>query len=531
MAASGSTPNYSINYPQGSDSVSLAADLQEMATDIDSVLLSKLNTSGGTMTGALVGTAITDSSSSTTGAFKTAGGMGIAKSLNVGQNANITGNVDISGTLTLATKTITLGGNFATSGAYNATLTLTDATNVTLPTTGTLATLAGSETLSNKTLTTPNIGAATGTSVALTGAISTDSTTNATSTTTGSIQTDGGIGVAKDVYVGGSVIAVNTPGHNLLHNGAMQIHQRGTSTASITTSGYFTADRWDLSMSSLGTWTNSIENDAPTGSGFRKSLKMLCTTADASPAAGDWALVEQRLEGQNLQSVKKGTADAQPLTLSFWVKSNKTGVYVVELADADNLRNVSATYTVNASGTWEQKTVTFPADTTGAFDNDNALSLALVFWLAAGSDRTSGTLATSWAAWTAANRAVGQTNLASNTNQYLQLTGVQLEAGSVQTPYDFKSYEQELRECQRYYETGFFRMIGYGGAGGYLGGMCFYKVPKRANPTIVQTNLSTFNTSSTTNYAVQNGGHQAYRAVTALGNADFSEDWTASADL
>lgn len=190
MAATGSTPNYSINYPQGSDPVSLSADLQEMATDIDSVLLSKLNTSGGTMTGALVGTAITDSSSSTTGAFKTAGGMGIAKSLNVGQNANITGtlttsglttinddldlngNVDISGTLTLATKTVTLGGNFETSGAYNSVLTLTGATNVTLPTTGTLATLAGSETLSNKTLTAPALtGTVTAEDLTITGVL------------------------------------------------------------------------------------------------------------------------------------------------------------------------------------------------------------------------------------------------------------------------------------------------------------------------------------------------------------------------
>lgn len=196
MAATGSTPNYSINYPQGSDPVSLSADLQEMATDIDSILLSKLNTSGGTMTGALVGTAITDSSSSTTGAFKTAGGMGIAKSLNVGQNANITGNVDItgtltaaglttinddldlngnidiSGTLTLATKTVTLGGNFETSGAYNSVLTLTGATNVTLPTTGTLATLAGSETLSNKTLTAPALtGTVTAEDLTITGVL------------------------------------------------------------------------------------------------------------------------------------------------------------------------------------------------------------------------------------------------------------------------------------------------------------------------------------------------------------------------
>ncbi len=248
-----------------------------------------------------------------------------------------------------------------------------------------------------------------------------------------------------------SVYANNMPGRNLLHNGAMQVCQRGTSTASITTSGYHTADRWYFSYVSHGTWTHSIENDAPTGSGFRKSLKYLCTTADASPAAGDLVALTQSIEGQNLQSVKKGTADAQPLTLSFWVKSNKTGTYVVELSDADNTRAVSATYTVNASATWEQKSITFPADTTGAFDNDNAGSLNINWWLGAGSDFSSGTLATSWAARVNGNRAVGQVNLASDVNNYWQITGVQLETGSVQTPYDHKDYGTELSECQRYY--------------------------------------------------------------------------------
>lgn len=240
-------------------------------------------------------------------------------------------------------------------------------------------------------------------------------------------------------------------GHNLLHNGAMQIHQRGTSTASITTSDFYTADRWWAVVGTLGTWTQSVENDAPTGSGFRKSLKMLCTTADASPAAGDYAFVRQRIEGQNLQSVKKGTPAAEKLTISFWVKSNKTGVYVLEMYDEDNARIVASTYTVDASDTWEQKTITFPADTTGAWNNDNDSSLQVNFWFASGSNFTSGTLRTTWAAYNAADRAVGVTNLASATNQYWQITGVQLETGPSATNYQFKDLGQELAECQRYY--------------------------------------------------------------------------------
>lgn len=241
------------------------------------------------------------------------------------------------------------------------------------------------------------------------------------------------------------------PNRNLIYNGAMQVSQRGTSTASITGGGYYTADRYQVGIDSLGTWTQSVENDAPTGSGFRKSLKMLCTTADASPAASDTLRIDQYLEGQDLQRIAKGTSSAQQLTMSFWVKSNVTGTYIVWLYDNDNARQVSASYTISASATWERKTITFPADTTGAFDNDNAASLLVSFILGAGSSFTSGTLATTWAAASNANRAVGQTNLAASTNNYWQITGVQLETGSVATPFEFKNYGQDLRECQRYY--------------------------------------------------------------------------------
>jgi hypothetical protein len=205
----------------------------------------------------------------------------------------------------------------------------------------------------------------------------------------------------------------------------------------------------------MGTWTQSVEADGPTGSGITKSLKVLCTAADAAPAAADVVNVNQSLEGLDVQRIAKGTASAQQLTLSFWVKSNVTGTYVFNLRDIDNTRQVSSAYTIGASATWEKKTVTLPADATGVLDNDNAASITLQFWLGAGSDRTSGTLRTAWASQTAADLAVGQTNLAAATDNYWQVTGVQLEVGPVATPFEFKSFGQELRECQRY----FWRMV------------------------------------------------------------------------
>jgi hypothetical protein len=238
---------------------------------------------------------------------------------------------------------------------------------------------------------------------------------------------------------------------NVVINGAMQVAQRGTSTASITANGYYTADRWQTAVTTLGTWTQSVEADAPTGSGFRNSLKMLCTTADASPAASDILTINTRLEGQNLQQFLKGTASAKQFAVSFWVKSNVTGTYIAELLDLDNSRQVSASYTVAVSGTWEKKTIVFPADTTGAFDNDNAGSMYMQFYLGSGTDRTSGTLQTTWASTVTANRAVGQTNLAAATSNYWQVTGVQLEAGSVATPFEFEDISTTLAKCQRYY--------------------------------------------------------------------------------
>jgi hypothetical protein len=274
----------------------------------------------------------------------------------------------------------------------------------------------------------------------------------------------------------------------------MQIAQRGTSSTGITTGWYYTVDRFAFRINALGTWTNSVENDAPTGSGFRKSSKILCTTADASPAAGDYFAYTTILEGQNLQSILKGTSSAKQLTLSFWVKANVTGTYIVQLTDYDNTRSVSASYTISASATWEKKTITFPADTTGAFDNDNAASLGIDFWLASGSNYTSGTLQTTWSSTTNANAAVGQTNLASATNNYWQITGVQLEVGSTATEFEFLPAQTELALCQRYYIR-FDQGKGFiGGAGGNSNNSTIgrtFPTTMRATPTMSHANTRT----------------------------------------
>jgi hypothetical protein len=190
---------------------------------------------------------------------------------------------------------------------------------------------------------------------------------------------------------------------------------------------------------------------------------MDCTTADASPSAGDYLFIRQNFEGQNLQYLKKGTGNAVSLTASFWVKSTKTGTHIVQLLDADNNRSVSKSYTINTTNTWEFKTLTFPPDTTGALDNDNASSLQLRFWLGAGTTYTSGTLNTTWESGVSANTAVGQVNLADSTSNDWLITGVQLEAGTSSTDFEFLPIDVNLGRCKRYFQkttTGIYQQQG-----------------------------------------------------------------------
>jgi hypothetical protein len=236
---------------------------------------------------------------------------------------------------------------------------------------------------------------------------------------------------------------------NIIINGDMSIAQRGTSEASVTTTGYYTCDRWNW-IADYGTVTLSQDTDVPTGQGFATSFKADVTTAGTEDSGG-YVLVRQRIEGQNLQYLKKGTASAESLTASFWIKSTKTGTYIAELYDADNTRQISKSYTVDTTNTWEKKTITFAGDTSGAFGNDNGGSLFLNLYLSAGTDYTSGTLNTSWNSSTDANRVVGQVNAQDNTANNIYFTGVQLEAGTTASDFEFLPVDANLARCQRYY--------------------------------------------------------------------------------
>lgn len=265
--------------------------------------------------------------------------------------------------------------------------------------------------------------------------------------------------------------SANVIGKNLVINGAMQIAQRGTSATGVTAYGYHTVDRFTQHFINCGTWTVSQDTDAPDG--FSNSLKLACTTADASPAAADKVSIQQRIEGQTLQQLAKGTTSAKSVTLSFWIKSNKTGDIQVNLYDLDNTRQIGNTVTINSAATWEKKSLTFAGDTTGAFDNDNNLSLIVEWWLDSGTDYSSGAVPTSWEAVSATDRNAGGTlALADSTSNYINITGVQLEVGESATEFEHRPYGMELQLCQRYYQEfdAFNYNYYYGVYHGYYGG-------------------------------------------------------------
>ena len=300
-------------------------------------------------------------------------------------------------------------------------------------------------------------------------------------------------------------ILSNYSNRSVVYNGAMKIAQRGTNFTGVTASGTFPVDRFLFHVGSLGTWTLSQSTDVPTGQGLGHSIKCDVTTANASPSGTAYARIDQRFEGQDLQRFCKGTSSAKNFAVSFWVKSPKTGTHIVQLQDQDNSRTVSKAYTVSSANTWEKKELIFPADTTGAFGNDNGGSLFLCFYLAVGTGYQGGTLQTTWGTPVNNTRATGQVNVADSTSNDFYLTGVQMEASSYCSEFEHRSFGDELNRCQRYYQQ-FVGLsdqaaLGFGRSNSTTVAECNVplSVPLRASPTLNSCNWAVFTATNQTN--------------------------------
>jgi hypothetical protein len=308
----------------------------------------------------------------------------------------------------------------------------------------------------------------------------------------------------------------------------MNVAQRRTSASSIGNETVFILDRFKtLQSGSNGVLTMSQDSSAP--SGFSNSLKLDCTTADTSIASGESLILRQVIEGQNLQAFAKGTSDAKPFAVSFYVKGNASATYNCVLGDEDNTRQSVRQFTVGTD--WSRVELTFPPDTTGAFDDDNAGSLEFNIILHAGSDLTSGSLNENvWEARDFTKQGSGISSFYDSTDRTFFITGVQLEVGQNPTSFEHEPFERTLAKCQRYFFQEDTDADDVGGRIGVASGTANVTipydmpVPMRTKPSLSLTSTSIrvgdmvaqgINTTSGTINANSYHGHQ--KATVTLG--------------
>ena len=273
---------------------------------------------------------------------------------------------------------------------------------------------------------------------------------------------------------------------NKIINGAMVIDQRNAGAAVAATNEY-TLDRWFGRENTDGAITVQQVSDAPAG--FVKSAKVTVTTADASVGSSQFAYFAHRFEGLNISDFSFGTASASPITLSFWIKSSLTGTFGGAVTNGtNNNRAYPFTYTISSADTWEEKAITIAGDTSGTWATDSSQAMALFFGLGNGSSTTA--TAGAWTSTAGIQSATGAVDLISTLNATWQITGVQLEAGDTATPFEHRSYGQELALCQRYYIKfdggGAGAKFGSGWAVSTSGTQFSFGVPvqMRSNPTL-----------------------------------------------
>jgi len=274
---------------------------------------------------------------------------------------------------------------------------------------------------------------------------------------------------------------------NFIINGAAVLDQRNGGSSVTASTGTYTLDRWRAYDNTDGVFTVQQVSDSPDD--FSYSIKVTATTADSSLAAAQQAKLQQRIEGYNVASLALGSSGAKSLTLSFYVKSSVTGTYGVGFINSANDRSFVTSYTINSANTWEYKTITLAGDTTGTWLTTNGIGLNVQWSLGMGSnfEGTSG----SWQAGEKSD-ASGFTKLIGTLNATWQITGVQLEVGDTATPFEHRSFGEEMAKCQRYYTvysagSGGGAMLCSNASDTYRRLMLVHAVKQRAGGTITAT--------------------------------------------
>jgi len=234
---------------------------------------------------------------------------------------------------------------------------------------------------------------------------------------------------------------------NRIINGDMVISQRGTSFTGLNTDGSYTLDRWFYAMNGGGAVSSSQSSTAPAG--FINSILTTVTTADSTVSSGSYYQVRQAIEGLNVADLGWGTANAQTVTVSFWVRSSVTGTYSISLRSNGGASSYVTTYSISSANTWTYIKLTIPGPTSGTWLTTNGIGIFVTFDFGSGSS----SITSSTNTWISSNAtgASGATRLINTNGATFFLTGVQLERNTTATPFEWIPYTTELQLCQRYY--------------------------------------------------------------------------------
>jgi hypothetical protein len=283
---------------------------------------------------------------------------------------------------------------------------------------------------------------------------------------------------------------------NRIINGDFRIDQRnaGAAVTINTALNTYTLDRWFGSgQATDGVFTVDQVTDAPAG--FTNSTKITVTTADASIGSTQTYLFNHFIEGTNIADLGWGAAGAKTVTVSFWVRSSLTGTFGGSLSNGANNRAYPFTYSISAANTWEYKTVTIAGDTSGTWGTDTGRGIGFRFQIGAGSSASA--TAGSWTGTSNIFGTTGATNIISTVNADWYITGVQLEVGSVATPFERRPYGMELALCERYYQLLHY-FIGTGTTSTRINTSVQFRTEMRATPTLGQTGVFSVTDSHTT---------------------------------
>jgi hypothetical protein len=288
---------------------------------------------------------------------------------------------------------------------------------------------------------------------------------------------------------------------NRIINGNMAIAQRGTTAFTQTTGTTYSLDRWAIYGSGGSQFTVQQLTSTPPA-GYKNYLGVVNSATPVTPTATQEWDVFQYIEGYNIADLGWGAAGAQSVTVSFWVRSSVTGAFGASLLNYNSTRTFPFNYTINVANTWEQKTFTVAGDTTGTWNTNNTTGLGILFSMGAGATKSGPANA-----WAGANytQPTGSVALISTASATWQVTGVQLEVGTVATSFDFRSIGTELALCQRYLPF-------IAGGGSLFTGQCFSStntliaIPFKVIPRVAPTGVTVTNATSSSIYNAVGSG-------------------------